>query len=150
MLIVTRRFGAPIKPEQPGKGAPYKGRATCRRQHAMGDHHPLDRPREHARECRARCPSVDETQTPVARGAGMGSDNPVKPDRDAAPPFEPVAREILDQIGEQSRAAVTVEKHDLGERTASVQDDLVNIASPCGLGRIAKLGIERKIPAFAS
>jgi hypothetical protein len=44
---------------------------------------------------------------------------------------------------------VTVEEHDLGERKASVQDDLVNIASPCGLGRIAKLGIERKIPAFA-
>ena len=101
------------------------------------------------RECRTRCSSVDETRTPVARRAGIGSDNPAEPGRDAAPPLEPVARKILDQIGEQRRAAVTVEEHDLGERKASVQDDLVNIASPCGLGRIAKLGIERKIPAFA-
>ena len=79
----------------------------------------------------------------------MGSDNPAEPGHDAAPPLEPVARKILDQIGEQRRAAVMVEEHDLGERKTSVQDDLVNIASPCGLGRIAKLGIERKIPAFA-
>jgi hypothetical protein len=42
-----------------------------------------------------------------------------------------------------------MEEHDLGERKASVEDDLVNIASPCGLGRIAKLGIERQIPAFS-
>ena len=55
----------------------------------------------------------------------------------------------MDQIGEQRRAAVTVEEHDLGERKASVHDDLVNIASPSGFGRIAKLGTERKIPAFA-
>ena len=80
---------------------------------------------------------------------GMGSDNPAEPGRDAAPPLEPVARKILDQIGEQRRAAVKVEEHDLGKRKASVQDDLVNIASSCGLGRIPELGIERKIPAFA-
>ena len=149
MLIVTRLFGAPVTREQPCEGAPHEARATRRRQHAMGDHHPLDRPREHARECRARCPSVDETRTPIARRAGMGSDNPAEPGHDAAPPLEPVARKILDQIGEQRRAALTVEEHDLGERKASAQDDLVKIASPCGLGRLAKLGIERKIPAFA-
>ena len=27
MLIVTRLFGAPITPEQPGEGAPHEGRA---------------------------------------------------------------------------------------------------------------------------
>jgi MFS family permease len=31
----------------------------------------------------------------------MGSDNPAEPGRDGAPSLEPVAREILDQIGEQ-------------------------------------------------
>ena len=79
----------------------------------------------------------------------MGGDNAAEPGRDAAPTLEPFARKILDQIGEQHCAAVMVEEHDLGERKASVQDDLVNIAGPCGLGRIAKLGIERKIPALA-
>src|SRR6516225_7598014 len=96
MLIVTRLFGAPITPEQPGEGAAHEGRAIRPRQHAMGDHHPLDRPREHTRECRARCPSVDETRTPVARRAGIGSDNPAEPGHDTAPPLEPVTREILD------------------------------------------------------
>ena len=150
MLIVARPSGAPITPEQPGKGTPHKGRPIRRRQHAMGDHHPLDRPREHVREFRARSPSVDEARTPVARCAGLGSDNPAEPGHDAAPPLEPIARKILDQIGEQRCATVTVEEHDLGERKASVQDNLVNIAGPCGLGSIAKLDIERKIPAFAS
>ena len=123
MLIVTWLLGDPITPRQPGKSAPHKGRVTRRRRHAMGDHHPFDRSREHTRDCRARCPSVDETRTPVARRAGMGSDNPAKPSHDAAPPLEPVTREILDQIGEQRGAAVTVEEHDLRERKASVQDD---------------------------
>src|SRR5215469_10881382 len=91
MLIVTRLFSAPITPEQPGEGAPHEGRATRRRQEAMGDHHPLDRPGEHARECRACCPSVDEARTPVARRTRMGSDNPAEPGHDAAPPLEPVA-----------------------------------------------------------
>jgi hypothetical protein len=53
MLIVTRLFGTPITPEQAGEGAPHEGRATRRRQQAMGDHHPFDRPREHARVPRA-------------------------------------------------------------------------------------------------
>ena len=65
----------------------------------------------------------------------MGSDDPAEPGHDAAPPLEPVARKILDQIREQRRAAVPVEEYDLGERKASAQYDLVNIASPCGLGR---------------
>jgi hypothetical protein len=76
----------------------------------------------------------------------MGSDNPAEPGREAAPSLEPVAWKILDRIGEQRRAAVMVEEHDLGQRKASVQDDLINLASPCGLGHIAKLGIERRIP----
>ena len=79
----------------------------------------------------------------------MGSDNPAEPGRDAAPPLEPVARKILDQIGEQRSATVSVEEHDLGEGKASAQNDLVNIARPCGFGHIAKLGIETKIPACA-
>jgi hypothetical protein len=119
MLIVTRLFSAPITPEQPGESAPHEGDATRRRQHAVGDHHPLDRPREHACKCRARCPSADETRTPVARRTGMGSDYSAEPGRDATPPLEPVARKILDQIRKQRRTALTVEKHDLGERKAS-------------------------------
>jgi hypothetical protein len=79
---------------------------------------------------------------------GLGATIP--PSR-AATPRHPLNHraENLDQIGEQRRAAVTVVEHDFGQRKASVQDDLVNIASPCGFGHIAKLGIERKIPAFA-
>ena len=79
----------------------------------------------------------------------MGSDNPTESGRDAAPPLEPVARKILDQIGEHRSPAVTVEEHDLGVGKASAQNDLVNIANPFGFGRIAKLGIEIKISPFA-
>jgi hypothetical protein len=108
-------FGVRITSDQPGEGAPHEGRGTRRQQRAMGDHHPLDRPREHARECRARCPPVDKTRTPVTRRVGMGGRaNPADPGCDGALPLEPVARKILDQIGEQRRAAVKVEEDDLG------------------------------------
>ena len=64
----------------------------------------------------------------------MRSDDPAEPGGDTAPALEPVARKILDQIGEQDGAAVAVKKHDLGEHDASAKHDLVDIGRPSRLG----------------
>ena len=71
------------------------------------------------------------------------------PSEEAAPPLEPVARKILNEIGEQGRVAVAVKEHNLGERKASAQDDLLDVSRPFGLGNIAELGIEAKVSALA-
>ncbi len=88
----------------------------------MDDQHPLDRPSENVIECDSRRAAVKETRAPFTRRARVRSDNPVEPSKGAAPAFEPVARKILDQIGEQGRAAAPVKEHDLGQRKASVHD----------------------------
>ena len=56
---------------------------------------------------------------------------------------------ILDQIGEQGRVAAAVEEHDLGQREAPVQDHLVDVGRPVGVGRIAEVGIEGQVFALA-
>lgn len=42
-----------------------------------------------------------------------------------------------------------MKEHDLGERKASAQDDLLDVRRPFGLGSIAELGIEAKVLALA-
>jgi hypothetical protein len=71
------------------------------------------------------------------------------PSEQPAPPLEPVTWKILDQIGEQGRTGATVKEHNLGERKASAQDDLIDVNRPFGLGSIAELGIKAKVFALA-
>jgi hypothetical protein len=101
-------------PEQPRKGAAHKRRAIFSRQIPMCNQHTLDRPSENPVDCRSRWTPVKETRAPITRRARIGRDNPAEPSNHATPPLEPVARKILDQIGEQGGVAVTVKEHDLG------------------------------------
>ena len=135
--------------EQPGKGAAHKGHSVLRRQISMRNQHPLDWPGENLVEGDPRRATIEEARTPVTRCARIGGDDPTMPSEEAAPSFEPVARKILDQIGEQGRVAATMKKHDLGQRKASVHHDLVDVSRPIGPSRIAKLGIEGQVFAFA-
>ena len=66
------------------------------------------------------------------------------PSEEPAPPLEPVAGKILDQIGEQGRVAAAVKEHNLGEREAPAQDDLLDVSRPFGLGSITEFRIELK------
>jgi hypothetical protein len=66
------------------------------------------------------------------------------PSEEAAPPLEPAARKILDQIGEKGRLAATVKEHNLGERKASAQGDLLDVSRPFG-----RRGGEAKVLALA-
>ena len=116
----------------------------------MGNQHPLDWPGENLVECGSRRATVEKARAPITRRAGMGGDDPAEPRNDATPPFEPVAREILDQIGEKDRVAGTMKEHDFAQRKTSVKDELVDVSRPFGLGSIAKFGIEAKVAALAS
>ena len=138
-----------MTPEEPAKRTAHKLRAIRGWQISMGDEHSLDWPSENPAErdsCRA---TVKETRPPITRCAWIGSDNPAEPSNDATPPFEPVARKILNQIGEQGSVAGTVKEHDLGQRKASEQDDLVDVSRPFGLRSITKVVVECQVFAFA-
>jgi hypothetical protein len=136
-------------PEQPCKGAAHKRRAIFSRQIPMRNQHTLDRPGENPVECRSRRTTIEETRAPITRGAGIGRYNPAEPSNHATPPLEPVARKILDQIGEQSSVAVTVKEHDLGQVEATVEHNLVDVSRPFRLRSVGKRGVECKIFALA-
>ena len=91
----------------------------------MRNQHTLHRPSENPVECRSRRTTIEETHAPITRRARIGRDNPAEPSNHATPPLEPVARKILDQIGEQRGVAVTVKEHYLGQVKAPVQHNLV-------------------------
>ena len=138
-----------MMPEQPRKGAAHKHRAIFSRQIPMRNQHTLDRPSENPVECRSRRSTVEETRAPIARRTRIGRDNPAETSKHATPPLEPVARKILDQIGEQSGVAVTVKEHDLGQVKAPVYHHLVDVSRPFQLRSVGKRGVERKILTLA-
>jgi hypothetical protein len=136
-------------PEQPGEGAAHKRRAFLSRQIPMRNQHTLDRPSENPVQCRSRRTTVEETRAPITRRARIGRDNPAEPSNYATPPLEPVARKVLDQIGEQGGVAVTVKEHDFGQVKAPVQHNLVDVSRPLRLRSVGKRGVECKILALA-
>ena len=115
----------------------------------MRNQHTLDRPSENPVECGSRRATVKETRAPITRRAWIGRDNPAEPSKHATPPLEPVARKILNQIGEQGGVAVTMKEHDLGQEKAPVQHNLVDVSRPFRLRSVGKRGVERKILALA-
>ena len=138
-----------MMPEQPREGAAHKRRAIFSRQIPMRNEHTLDRPSENPVECRSRCTTVKETHAPITWRARIGCDDPAEASNHGTPPLEPVGRKILDQIGEQGGAAVTVKEHDLGQVKAPVHHNLVDVSRPLRLRSVRKSGVERKILALA-
>ena len=115
----------------------------------MRNQHTLDRPSENPVECRSRRTTVEETRAPITRRAGIGRDNPTEPSKHATPSLEPVARKILNQIGEQDGVAVTMKEHDLSQEKAPVQHHLVDVSRPLRLRSLGQRGVEREILALA-
>jgi hypothetical protein len=92
-------------PEQPPETEPDESCALMPRAIAVGDHEPFDRLGEDTTKSAARRSPVEKTQSPFASSARMGLHDPIQPRDDTPPAREPVGGKVLDQIGEQHRAA---------------------------------------------
>ncbi len=116
---------------------------------AMGHDDVVDRPGEDARQAGARFVAAEqEGQAPFARRARMRLDDAVEPGDEPLPAGEPAGPEILDEVGEDRRAAGAMKEHHLGQPQAASQHHLVDIGRPGGIRPVAEIGVEGEVLAL--
>lgn len=98
----------------------------------MGDHHAFDRPRQYEFQRLACRMAIDEAGTPFSRCARIRREDPVKPRDEAAPAFEPVARQSFNQVREDRGAAGAVKRRRLlsSRNCCAPKPDLCPLPSP--------------------
>lgn len=96
----------------------------------------------------ARGAAVGEGEPELARHGGLGLRHQIQP-RDQRPPAgEPAGRELLQQVGEQHRAAGAMEEHRLGGDRVAGHQHVVEVARPVARRRIPKLDIDAQVGPF--
>ena len=112
---------------------------------------PSSRPSSQAKACHtnrmrpteARAARRSKHCSPFTRSTGIGRANSVDPCRNRAPTFEPIAREILDQVGEDRGAAAVMKELDFRQWTA-VHGHLIDVGRPFQFWRVAELAVKIK------
>ena len=120
--------GASGSARKPSKRPGDEGLTALLHRLAMGHDNPAGRPVEDAPQRRAAGAAVDEggAKLPGRRGFRRGHQVQARNQRPPAP--EPARRKLLQQIGEQRRAAGSVEEDHLGGDAVAQHYDLIEIA----------------------
>ena len=75
----------------------------------------------------------------------MRRDDPGEARDGRAPALEPVAGEVLDQVGEDCGAAGAMEEYRFRHRETAAHENLIDVRRPVRIGRVAQVAIEGEI-----
>ena len=80
-----------------------------------------------------------------SRRAGIGLNDSAETRQKAAPALVIVAREVLDQVGEDRGAAGAMKEDHFYHRETAAHQNLVDVRRPERIGRVAQVGVEDDI-----
>jgi len=130
---------------QPAKAAGDEGAAVLFDGRAVRHQDLLAGPGEDPADGGPRRPAINEGEAELAGNRGLGGDHQVQPRHQRPPAAEPAVRKMLDQVGEDDRAAAPVKEHHLGRDPVARHRRLVDVLRPLGRRLITQVGVDHEV-----